>query len=470
MNLLEQPSVNTIAIIGGGFSGVMVAIHLLKKSNKPLKIKLIERRSTIGRGVAYGVQTDCFLLNVPTGKMSAFPDEPEHFWRWLKTQTKEAETFPPSAFVPRKFYGQYLEVAFKEAVVNSVHQFELIQDEVMDLKVLAHPKTQKARLTLKSGRTLTADKVVLALGNFPPSDPPVADRTFYASQRYIRNVWPGDILHSIAPQEPILLIGTGLTMVDVVAALRDRGHFGPIQAVSRHGLFPLPHQSTSPLPPFPLTQETRQNLRALVRKVRQQVKLASASGSDWRAVIDSLRSQTQSLWQNFPLSEQQRFLRHIRPYWDIHRHRIAPQIYDLVREMLDSHQLSIHAGRLQFYQEDDRGVNVSIRERSTGKLIGLRASVVINCTGPESNYSHCQDPLIQNLLASGEICLDPLSLGLSTNFQGEIISASGVTSSILYTLGSPRKGQLWETTAVPEIRCQAVDLARELLDSLELTS
>jgi uncharacterized NAD(P)/FAD-binding protein YdhS len=313
-----------------------------------------------------------------------------------------------------------------------------------------------------------ADRVVLALGNFPPQNPPIANPAFYQSRRYRGSAWPmptqTQLAQTRSSNDVVLLIGSGLTAIDQVVALHQQGHRGKIWLVSRRGLLPQAHRlpsgktysidwSTS------LAQPT---LRTIMRRVRQEIERAAAQGYDWQFVIDSLRSVTPRLWQALSITDRQRFLRHVRPYWDVHRHRVAPEIAQLINQLRQAGQLQICAGRIQAYDEDADGVNVTIRQRH-GKPIRVRSHWVINCTGAADNYSKLQHPLIQQLLAAGLIRPDPLQLGLEANDNGNLVQANGSFSPWFYTLGSPCKGQRWETTAVPEIRVQAQHLAHHIL-------
>ncbi|MCL1474113.1 FAD/NAD(P)-binding protein [Argonema antarcticum] len=457
-----------IAIIGGGFSGSIVAAHLLRNATFPLNIKLIERRPTFGRGVAYGTKYGCHLLNVPAAKMSAFPDDPEHFLRWVQKEAQSRGNLmlsivKPDTFVPRKIYGEYIQAVLDEAEAAAKEnvQLERIKNEAVSIS----PDANGATVSLSTGQTLRAEKVVLALGNFPPTDPAIQDRSFYTSLRYVSYPWSPHALTDIDPKDAVLLIGSGLTMLDLAVALKEQGHAGAIHVVSRHGLLPYPHKFTTPYPAFLSVEGAPKTIRSLVRLVREEVKNAIARGYDWRAVLDSLRPLTQQLWQQLPLEEQRRFLRHVRIYWEVHRHRVSPGVADIVADMLHSEQMVVHAGRIQAYDEDDEAVDVAIRKRHTTDLEVVRVARVINSTGTECDYRKFGHPLIQNLRSHGFIRSDALAIGLDVSPNGALLDVDGVVSQILYTLGPPRQGRLWETTAVPEIRVQAQELARELLRS-----
>ncbi|MDZ4876617.1 MAG: hypothetical protein CLLPBCKN_006052 [Chroococcidiopsis cubana SAG 39.79] len=458
-----------IAIVGGGCSGSLVAAQLLRQATTPLTIYLIERSPRLCQGVAYSTQADCHLLNVPAGKMSAFPDDPNHFLDWAQHQKHSlAEILPDgvqtNTFVPRKLYGSYLRSVLDEAQVNAPVdvRLERCQDEVVAIELQPEGTTVR----LQSNRILQVQKVVLALGNFPFSHPPVQTPEFYSSSRYIGSAWSARALRGLNSHQSILLIGSSLTMVDLAIALQQQGHQGKIHVVSRHGLLPHRHEVKSSN--LRLVKLEPQPLRGLLRQVRQQVRVAADRGQDWRTVVDALRPATQELWQALSLREQRQFLRHLRAYWDIHRHRLAPHVADGIDAILHSGQLVVHAGRIQAYHEDSSGVDVTIRQRHALENITLRVSRVVNCTGPASNYRKLQHPLVVNLRSLGLLCPDELALGIKTAPNGALLNDLEEASKYLYTLGSTRKGELWESVAVPEIRTQAMNLAQEILSQLEV--
>ncbi|WP_298905472.1 FAD/NAD(P)-binding protein [uncultured Nostoc sp.] len=466
-SFLTAHTPTTIAIVGGGFSGSLVATHLLKTASQPLTIKLIERSDQIGKGIAYSTDTNCHLLNVSAGNMSAFAHDPGHLLRWLQHNRDELTAFfseevNASTFIPRKVYGLYIQsvLAEAEATAPSDVRLERLTDEVVGVQ----PEEKGAMISLRSGRCFAADRVVLALGNSPSAPPAIQNAN--SNDDYLRNAWSADALADLDADAPVLLIGTGLTMVDMVLSLSDRQHRGKIYAVSRRGLFPLKHQAAQPYPCFLTPENLPKSVRGWLRRVRAEVEIAAAQGYDWRAVIDSLRPMIQKIWQKLPTEEQQRFLRHLTPYWDVHRHRIAPQVADVVTEMLDSGQLTISAGRIQEYQALADGVAVTVCQRKTQTNNILHVHRVVNCTGVAADYRRSPHPLITNLRSQKLIRPNAIGLGLDTDTHGALYAADGNVSTLLYTLGTPRKGDLWESIAVPELRGQAQELSKALLQSL----
>jgi hydroxyacylglutathione hydrolase len=450
----------TVAIIGGGFTGATLAAQLLSKSEGSVSVILIERSARLGHGVAYGTRCTEHLLNVRARNMSAYPDDPEHFFEWARLNHDPAVS--PDDYLPRSVYGQYVESVLQQEIERHPGRFEHVQDEAISLAGIG----DVAEMRLRSGRTLLADKVVLALGNFPPGDPRLPGKTPH-SQRYVSNPWTSSGLGAVAEDGNVLLVGSGLTSVDVAISMRSRGFRGTIHIFSRRGLLPQTHGATAPWPPF-WQKESPKTVRGLLRLIRAQVEAAEKAGSGWRAVIDSLRPFTQEIWQSLSLLERRRFLRHVRTRWDVHRHRIAPEIGAQLSSQIQNGQIKAHAGRIAEYAEGVDGVDVTYRERQTGELKRLRVNRVINCTGPESDCRQVENPLLGNLMRQKMVRADALSLGLDVSQDAALIGANGVASDFLYAIGPVRKGNLWESIAVPELRVQASELSKVLLAGHEI--
>lgn len=461
----SRPACPVIAIVGAGFSGTMVATHLLREARSALRVILIERAETAGAGIAYREQSDRHLLNVRAEGMSAFPDQPAHFLRWLADFRGDDALVNPAAFMPRRLYGQYLRDVLATAADQAQRdiRLEIVQDEVIGLS--SSPLQQSLRLA--SGNTIEADRVVLALGNPGPADPPVEDRGFYGSPMYQSHAWSMQGLISLRRDDAVLLVGSGLTTLDWIASLAERGHRGAIHVVSRRGLLPRVHQAAAKhvLTFDPATAPPR--VRALMRLIRAEIAQVIAAGGEWRSVMDALRPHGQTLWRRMSRPEQLRFLRHARTWWDIHRHRAAPRNLDTVQRLLDSGQLEVLAARPVAYAERSDAVDVHLRRRGSDEIVIRQVQRVVNCTGPDSNYRRHNHPLLNALREQGLAMVDDIGLGLETDSQGRLLQQDGSASSALFTLGPPRKGALWETTAVPEIRQQAQVLARDLLVSIE---
>ena len=463
-----------VVIIGAGFSGSLTAIHLLSDTGRgqpPLRVALIEKElSAFGRGVAYGTPCSRHLLNVPAGKMGAFPDRLDHFLNWLQSHPVELaavglDEVSAGAFVPRVLYGKYVAALLQEAENHAHDHFRRIAGEAVDI-VPVEGGDGALRVELADGRRVRAERVVLALGTFPPGDPRLRDTRFHRSPRYLYSPWSGETHERLAGPGDALILGSGLTGLDLLLTLKDRKRVGTLHVISRHGLFPQPHRpGLAPWPAFLRTGELPKTARTMLRVLRAEIRRAVAAGADWRAVIDSLRPFTQEFWQGLSRPERSRFLRHLRALWEPHRHRAAPEALAVKDALERDGRLVCHRGRIERIAETDGGssLEVTLQPRGGGgQRETLRVNYVVNCTGPECNYHRLGDPLIANLFARGLARPDDLMLGLDTAPNGEVRDVQGALQGRLFTLGSPQKGRLLETTAVPELRVQARDLAVRL--------
>jgi uncharacterized NAD(P)/FAD-binding protein YdhS len=449
-SLSSSPAL-TVAIIGGGFSGTTLAAKLLH-DDPEVSVVVIERFSLPGRGIAYGTQFNMHLLNVQAREMSAFPDDPEHFVRWAKANY---DAFvQPGDYLPRRVYGQYLGSLLGE--VRSP-RLDWRQDEVVSISQVEG----KAELRLRSGPKVVADKVVLAVGNFRPGDPALPGKP-EGSKRYVPFAWSYAGLENIEQEQSVLLIGSGLTSVDLVLALRARDYTGTIHILSRHGMIPEWDNPSEPWPNF-WNETSPRTVRGLLHLIREQVRMATEQGNNWRAVINALRPVTQQIWRSLPDAERRRFLRHLQPYWNVHRHRVSPKIGGLMLYQVLENDLQIHAGKAVGYREYEDGVEIKYRDRHSHREECIYATRIINCTGPETDCRQLDDPMIQDLRAKGLARPDSLFLGLDVDENGALLDSDGLASDFLFVVGPPRKGQLWETTAVPEIRVQVAELAGHLL-------
>ncbi len=453
-----------IAIVGGGASGTLLASQLLRAGNA--RVVLIERGERIGRGVAYGTTFAGHLLNVPAASMTGLPGDPEHFLRYVR------EHHDPSAqlttFVPRLVYGAYLEHLLRESERLAAPGATLVRwrGEVVDL---ADDDARPWLMTFADGSRAHADRVVLALGNLPPRDPALASGNWPSDPaRYIADPWSADALDRRAPGT-VLLVGTGLTMVDVALELQQRTPGQRIVALSRGGLFPHAHRSggAAPSQGVPVPDPTP-SLTALLRFVRSAAVVAEVGGGDWRDAVNALRPVTAELWAALPESEQRRFIERLARYWDVHRHRLAPAVAVAIDELRESGQLTFARGRLHRVASSADAVDVTMRTH--GGAHELRVAAVVNCTGPAGNVLAGGSRLLEALCAAGTARPHPLALGLDTGADGALRDAHGREHETLFAIGPLRRGELWETTAVPELRAQAHALAQHLAQTRSLSA
>ena len=455
-------SARTLVIVGGGLSGTLVAVNLLRSPQwANTQIVLIERARRVARGKAYIEREHPFLLNVPAGRMSVHPRSPLDFLLFARRRMPHATA---EDFLPRPLYGEYLESTLSEAVSEApAHvQFGRLSGDVCAIERI--PDTSRLRVRLADGPGVTADEVVLALGNPPPTRV-AGTEALQASRHYIADPWAESL--SFRPGERLLLIGTSLTMADVAtAAAAATDGSAVIHSISRHGLVP---PSQTPFRDGRCAANTADLLRAasfstltLMRAVRELVDETERNGGDWREAVALVRGIAPALWKRLAINERRRMLRHVRPYWDVHRHRLPGETLARLRQMRLHQKLHIYAGRLLDSRIAAGEVHLTWRPRGASTSQDLTVDRVINCTGPDHDVRRTNDPLMRSLLRQGLALPDPLGLGIRTGPHGSLIDSSGSASTNLFYVGPLLRADHWEATAAHELRDHAERLARHL--------
>jgi uncharacterized NAD(P)/FAD-binding protein YdhS len=458
-----------ITIIGGGFSGTLTAVQLLRQSPFPIHVRIINAGYPVAKGVAYSAESNLHLLNVRAGRMSAFPQQPLHFVRWLEKQPGSEEfcTGDESlvkAFIPRRIYGQYLEDLLEHTRENlpAGCSLEIINDEAT---AVVPAENNTYHIKLKNGGAFLTRKLVLALGNFVPGAVAGVSEAVMGSQFYMGNPWQSSGLDALDPEKPVLLIGTGLTMVDVVLSLLEQQFRGKIYAVSSKGYLPMVHPQSNPYPDISQELQPPFQLTSLYATIKKHIRKAEAMGSSCEAFIDSIRPLTQQIWQGLSLPDKEKFIRHLSSLWGVFRHRISPQIGGRIQAALDSGQFEVVAGRLQSTEIKADQLEVTVKERGTGKPAKFLVQRLVNCTGPQCNYPKIESELVKNLLETRLITSDELRLGIKAEPDGRVLQENDKPSGAVFTIGPALRGALWESTAVPEISEQAAHLAQTILQS-----
>jgi uncharacterized NAD(P)/FAD-binding protein YdhS len=463
----ERMTCFTIAVIGAGFSGTLLALHLMQRCPPGTRVLLIERSSQFGRGTAYATSNPNHLLNVPAGRMSAFQRQPGHFLDWLKEQAAEEGGDEPTgaSFVARQVFGRYIRTLLNQEIKReSGNILELQRGTVLDIRL----DGRDVVLTLDRDRGLRADLTVLAVGNLPPEPPPAEDPSFYDSALYRSDPWAPDALEDLDPAASVLLIGTGLTMVDTAVSLLDLGHRGRIVALSRRGLLPRRHAGRHNPAAVEQPVAVPTGVLALTRLLRRMARQNLAAGGSWHGVIDRLRPYTADLWQSLSVEDRRRFLRHLRPWWDVHRHRMPGIVADRLDEAQSQGQLEIRTGRIRHLTERGPVAEVDYQPRGTTDLCRLEVARVINCAGPGADYARIRDPLVRSMMQQGLVRPDSLRLGLDVTSGGALKDGSGAISRQLFAIGPVTRGTFWEMTAVPDIRQQCEGLAGHLASQVPL--
>jgi uncharacterized NAD(P)/FAD-binding protein YdhS len=445
-----------IAVIGAGFSGTIATLQLLRRLPEDQPILLCERSADFARGVAYSTGENEHLLNVRAANMSAISDERLHFEEWLRHRAAAAGgkleglyDTEAGLFASRGLYGQYLRSILDHAMRQTAGhaQLRLLPDEIVDVEPADGGGFS---LVCASGQRLEVAGVVLAVGNLPSEEG--------EDPRICSNAWDAKAWRKLDPDRPLMIIGTGLTMVDLVIGLRRRGYPGQIFALSRGGLLPTRHTAGGPWPTPMLTIAEERSLPLLMARLRQEIDQAAEQGVDWRAVIDSMRPITASLWVRFSLDERRRFLRHVRRYWDVHRHRMAPPHADQIDAMIAEGSLQVLAGRIQSMEKGIDCVRVTYQPKAGGSTQVIDVQRVIKASGLE-HISRTRDPLMQRLLDRGLVRMDRQGMGLEVTDGLNVIGEGGEPAPRIWALGPIVRGVFWECVAVPDIRVQASHLA-----------
>lgn len=430
-----------VAIVGGGASGTILAAQLARRG---IASVLIDGSGRAGTGVAYSTTEPAHLLNVRAEGMSAWAGDPGHFARRF-----EAEGGEPRGFAQRRLFGRYLGEILHEAVVSGC------TDVVHASATGAERASEHWRIAIDDGSVIEAEAVALAIGNQEPE----GLRAFAgAGERFIGNPWGAAARAAVNDLAEsggdALLIGTGLTMVDVVLSLDARGYQGRIVALSRRGQVPRSHADYAPSP-VEADELPHGQVHAISRWLRRR-----SAERGWRAAIDSLRPHTRRLWQGLDADEQRRFVRHARPWWDVHRHRIAPEVAATVQRLIGEERLEVIAGRVIAARARDGSLEVEIRRRGAEQSQHMTFDYAFNCTGPLHSIERTRDPLLRSLLDRREVRPDQLGMGLD-------VDDSARAGERLWALGPLTKGRYWEIVAVPDIREQAAAVAEDIARELE---
>ncbi|WP_445219740.1 FAD/NAD(P)-binding protein [Bradyrhizobium sp. Pa8] len=442
-----------VIIIGGGASGVMLTYQLLHRPTSDLRVTLIEQRPEIGRGIAYHTGNPEHLLNVRASNMSALPDQPDHFWRWLSSRGADAPLRPdPYCFVPRRIYGDYIASLLEQQISapTDARRLSILQGTCVDI----NEKPACVSVRLDDGRSLVAETVVLATGHDPR-----ANRPAHA------NPWAPPSAAPIDTDATVLILGTGLTMVDYVLSLMRDGHRGPIIAMSRRGLRAKPHRHIDALRIEETDVPFGASISKLVRWLRDRIDRNAAQGGDWRSVIDGLRPYTQRLWHELPRASKRRFLEHARAWWDVHRHRMAPEVEARITQALDRGQLTLMAAKVISIEPNKSGARVTYRRRGDANPLDIQVGAVVDCTGIVKDPRATLNPAVLSLFDRGLARVDPLCIGIETDRNCAIISRDGAASRCLFAVGPLTRAAFWEIMAIPDIRNQCAALAVLLADT-----
>jgi uncharacterized NAD(P)/FAD-binding protein YdhS len=462
-----------ILIIGGGLSGTMLAVQLLRLPGRR-KVLIIEPRAELGRGEAYSAVELGHTLNGNAARMSVDPDNPDDLTQWL-TEHIAGGGWPESAeqdvpvselFAPRGLFGVYVQQRLAEARkvgAQTGSSVEHIRAEVVDLQVDAG----SVQLTLSNGQALRGGYGVLATGMFPAARTP--QKTSSGLNAAALDPWDVAAMRQLDPQSTVLIIGSGLTMVDALVSLEQAGHRGPIEVFSRHGLLPHVRRQPPAWIDFLSDDHSIRTPRQLLRELRRHCRAAIAQGIDWQAPLDTVRVHIARLWSQATDTQRRQFVRHVRPWWESHHHRSPPLSAALVERLYKEGRLRIQAASFKGLEASpDGGVRIRIRRRGESQTCVVQGAALINSSGIEYDWRRVARPLPQQLLARGLVRSGPLALGIAAAIDGAVLDTDGRAASRLFAMGPPLRGMWWESTAVTDVALQAKALAMRLAGRSEI--
>jgi uncharacterized NAD(P)/FAD-binding protein YdhS len=456
----QRPAPPRVAVIGGGFCGAFFAAQLARHSQVPVTISIVEPRAMLGGGVAYSTTDPAHRINVPAARMTLFPDKPTDFDDWFRRSggldaDPEALWSDGSVYPRRAVFGRYVaEIVASQHDDNPVATIDHVEDQAISVERVG----ESYSILLAQGGKIAAEIVVLATSHPPPGLPAIIASRLADDPGLIANPWAPGALEKIGPNEDVLIIGTGLTMADMVASLSRRGHKGHITAFSRRGLLPRGH-SKRPVPiPFTwFTQhEAPRNLLELTRQVRAFVAEARDDKLPWQAVFDDVRSNGQRIWRGFDTAEKRRFLRHLRVFWDAHRYRIAPQVEKILEDKQRDGSLHVFAASLCSVERQNDKINIGLQPRRRPKDPTQHVTVdrVIITTGPSHGTVVDQNPALSSLSKQGLLQADCLSLGIRVDAFGQVINSAGVSEPTSLVVGPLAREQYGELMGLPQVATQ----------------
>ncbi|WP_339473091.1 FAD/NAD(P)-binding protein [Pseudomonas fluorescens] len=458
-----------ILIIGGGLSGTLLAVQLLRLPGQR-RILVIEPRAELGRGEAYSAVELGHTLNGNAARMSVDPDNPDDLTQWLAEHIA-AGGWPESAeqdvpvselFPPRGLFGVYVQQRLAEALRVGAQRgstVEHIRAEAVDLQTDA----DSVQLTLSDGQHLRGAYAVLATGMFPAARTPQKQSSGLNAAAL--DPWDVEAMRQLDPQSTVLIIGSGLTMVDAVVSLDKAGHRGPIEVFSRHGLLPHVRRQPPGWVDFLAEDHGIRSPRQLLRELRRHCRDAIAQGIDWQAPLDTVRAHIGGLWSQATDVQRRQFVRHVRPWWESHHHRSPPLSAQLVERLQGEGRLRIQAASFIGLEPcAEGGVSIRIRPRCEAQTCVVHGAALINSSGIEYDWRRVARPLPQQLLARGLVQPGPLALGIAAATDGAVVGEHGQAANRLFAMGPPLRGMWWESTAVTDVALQAKALAARLTD------
>lgn len=455
-----------VAIVGGGFTGAVLAIHLAKRrrGKDAVRIILFEPRDRLGPGLAYSTTEPTHRINVPAGKMTVYPDDPESFVRFATDAGAFAQD--PDAFAAsglpyprRSVFGDYVTAQITPYLHSGVIEHR-------KTSVSAIEKTASGWLLRgQDGGTVSADVAVIAVSH-PAPTVPSAFATLKDHPKFIADATRDSALDSISASDSILLVGNGLTSADVIATLKAKGHNGSILAISRRGLRSRGHAVSDQEPFGDFLSPPSVRASDLLHRVRITLRQAQDAGLSWHAVLDALRAQGQEIWQALPIAERRRLARFVRPFWDVHRFRIAPQVEHVLNDAIKAGQLSIRAGSVKSAVLAGQGFEVRLRSPKAHLPSSLYVDAIIVTTGPAHGGILTSQPFLDGLHNAGVLSNCETGLGIACDLNAVARDQHGVAVPGMFIAGPLARGTFGELMGLPQVTEHAIFVADQVEDYL----
>jgi len=462
----QSPGSPVVVIVGGGVSGAAVAFHLLQRQSLPAgQLFIFEPRERLGAGLAYDTQDPAHRINVPAAKMSLLPDDIEHFQHWLLEKDALADDDATIAanggFFPRRsVFGSYINSMIRPFVENGrlVH----VRQSVERIQRTGDRWTVAGA----GGQRVDADILVIATSHPPPSPPQELRDALADHPRFVPDPTRPDALAAIRAGDRVLVVGNGLTSADVIASLELRGHKGPLTAISRRGLRSRGHAAVRQEPFGDFASQPSTTAVDLLRSVRAAIREAEGEGRSWHAVIDQVRAQGRHVWQALPVQERRRLVRHLRPFWDVHRFRVAPQVEDASERGLASGRLEILAASVAAVSVAEGVIDCTLRLSRSGRSIERQFDAVVVTTGPGHRGILQSQSWIDELSKAGYLAMDPARLGFSCDTRSRALAGDGTAIPSLFISGPLARGTFGELMGLPEVVEHAVLVAEQVAGAI----
>ena len=446
-----------IAIIGGGLSGTLLAYYLLEEDNLPMTILLFEKDyQQLGRGIAYRSTNEGQLLNVPAFKMNVHGQPDGSFYNWLCTKVEGTKP-APTDFVERTWFGTYLKDLFDKKIASARNvTLRVITGEVVDIV----KDEDSLRLFTEGNHEYRASYAVLANGILPPADPFKVHTDVKLSGLYQANPWSFRYVQQLKENDHVTLIGTGLTMLDHAVSLLKSSKNIRVAALSRRGFLPLPHAPYQQYDFPDYTVKPHEDINTLYRSIRDYYEKHKSLGLEWRCLIDKIRLQVRELWQALNSDSKKRFIRHLKPYWEIHRHRAPQQVLQIITNAMEAGRFDLLRGRVKQVEIVDAST-LQITLGSKEKTSSVETNYLLNSSGLQNNIRLTADHLLRSLMKRGHMHPDVNGLGIEVDEQGALSCIHDKKN--IFSLGALRRSAELECTAAKEIGEQAFKLSRHLL-------